>query len=185
MTMQAEFWQSMPMPAPVDLVHSHTHSLRIASGEEALVVRVLTRDGAIGVGFTLNLDAAVARDMAAWDAAARRAGCPLWKLLGGQARAAIPVLRASGEGLDPWSAGGVEAVLAARPRLLVAPHAHPWEIAWCATLAASLGGGTAIAVPGEPKLARAEPANAPGHGIDWSSEPLFSGIRWSDPARAS
>ncbi len=173
------------MPAPVDLVHSHTHSLRVASGHEALVVRVLTRDDASGIGFTLNLDATVARDMAAWDAAARRANCPLWKLLGGTARAAIEVLRANGEGLDPWSAGSVEAVLAARPRLLVAPHAHPWEIAWCATLAASIGGETAIAVPGDTKLERAGVSAAPGHGIDWSSEPLFAAIHWSEPARAS
>ncbi len=173
------------MPAPIELVHSHTHSLRVASGDEALVVRVLTREGAIGIGFTLNFDVAVARDMAAWDAAARRANAPLWTLLGGGARQAIPVLRALGEGLDPWAAGSVDAVLAARPRLLIAPHAHPWEIAWCATLAASLGGDTAIAVPGEPKRARVEPSAAPGHGVDWSSEPLFAAIRWVDPLRAA
>jgi hypothetical protein len=175
----------MPMPAPLELVHSHTHSLRIASGEEALVVRVLTRDGEIGFGFTLNLDAAVARDRAAWDAAARRAKQPLWRLLGGKRQAPIVLRPAAGEGIDPWAAGGVEAVLAARPRLLIAPHGHPWEIAWCATLAASLGGESAVAVPGETKLAPVEPAAVPGHGIDWSSEPQFSKIRWLGPHDAA
>jgi L-alanine-DL-glutamate epimerase-like enolase superfamily enzyme len=171
----------MPMPAPVELVHSHTHSLRIGSGDEALVVRVLTRDGAVGFGFALNLDAAVARDMAAWDAAARRAGLPLWKLLGGRRRASIQLLRASGEGLDPWAAGSVEAVLAARPRALMAPHAHPWELAWCATLAAALDDEVVIAVPRDPPLAAVTAGDAPGHGIDWSREPLYSAIRWVAP----
>ena len=59
------------MVAPVSIAHTHVHSLRIASGAEALVARVLAADGTAGYGFTLNLDAGVARDMAAWDALAR------------------------------------------------------------------------------------------------------------------
>jgi hypothetical protein len=46
----------------------HVHSMRLASGEEALVTRVLTRQGRVGYGFSLRLDAAEARAMAAWHA---------------------------------------------------------------------------------------------------------------------
>jgi len=42
----------------------HTQSLRLASGQEALVTRVLADDGRIGFGFSLQLDATEARHMA-------------------------------------------------------------------------------------------------------------------------
>ncbi len=45
--------------------------MRLASGEEALVARVLTKDGKAGFGFSLALDATEARHMAEWDAGAR------------------------------------------------------------------------------------------------------------------
>lgn len=40
--------------------------MRLASGEEALVARVLTKDGRVGFGFSFRLDAAEARRMAQW-----------------------------------------------------------------------------------------------------------------------
>lgn len=46
--------------------------MRLASGEEALVARVLTKDGKAGFGFSLRLDATEARHMAEWYAGARR-----------------------------------------------------------------------------------------------------------------
>lgn len=42
----------------------HTQSLRLASGHEALVTRVVTEAGDIGFGFSLQLDATQARHMA-------------------------------------------------------------------------------------------------------------------------
>jgi len=42
----------------------HVQSMRLASGEEALVAVVLTRDGRAGYGFDLGLDATAARHMA-------------------------------------------------------------------------------------------------------------------------
>jgi len=75
--------------APLSIAHTHVHSLRIASGAEALVARVLAADGTAGFGFTLNLDAGVARDMAAWDALARSKGVALHSLLGGSYRTKV------------------------------------------------------------------------------------------------
>jgi hypothetical protein len=40
--------------------------MRLATGQEALVARVLTKDGKIGYGFSFRLDAAEARHMAEW-----------------------------------------------------------------------------------------------------------------------
>ena len=48
------------------------HSIRLASGEEALVARVTGPGGRIGLGFSLRLDATEARHMAEWAAGARR-----------------------------------------------------------------------------------------------------------------
>jgi hypothetical protein len=42
----------------------HTQSIRLASGHEALVTRVLADDGRVGFGFSLQLDATQARHMA-------------------------------------------------------------------------------------------------------------------------
>ena len=49
----------------------HTNSLRLASGHEALVTRVLREDGGAGFGFSLQLDATEARHMALFHAGLR------------------------------------------------------------------------------------------------------------------
>src|SRR2546421_1062480 len=46
----------------------HVHSLRIASGQEVLVARVVSDAGRVGYGFSFRLDATEARHMAAWNA---------------------------------------------------------------------------------------------------------------------
>ena len=58
------------------------HSLRLQNGHEALVARVLTRDGKTGFGFSFRLDAAEARHMAEWHAGARAERPELEPLLG-------------------------------------------------------------------------------------------------------
>ena len=45
--------------------------MRLASGQEVLVARVLTTEDKAGFGFSLRLDATEARHMAEWDAGAR------------------------------------------------------------------------------------------------------------------
>jgi hypothetical protein len=45
--------------------------MRLASGQESLVARVLTKEGKAGFGFSFRLDAAEARQMAEWHAGAR------------------------------------------------------------------------------------------------------------------
>jgi hypothetical protein len=45
--------------------------MRLATGQEALVARVLTKEGKVGYGFSFQLDAVEARHMAEWDAGAR------------------------------------------------------------------------------------------------------------------
>jgi hypothetical protein len=42
----------------------HTHSVRIASGEEVLVTRAVAADGRIGFGYSRTLDATASRHMA-------------------------------------------------------------------------------------------------------------------------
>jgi hypothetical protein len=49
----------------------HVHSMRLASGEEVLVARVVAPDGRVGYGFSLRLDATEARHMAEWAAGVR------------------------------------------------------------------------------------------------------------------
>jgi hypothetical protein len=49
----------------------HVHSIRLRSGHEALVARVLAKDGKTGFGFSLRLDATEARHMAEWHAGVR------------------------------------------------------------------------------------------------------------------
>lgn len=46
--------------------------MRLASGHEALVARVLRDDGGTGFGFSLKLDATEARHMAEWHAGLRK-----------------------------------------------------------------------------------------------------------------
>jgi hypothetical protein len=50
----------------------HVHSMRLASGREALIARVVAQDGRIGYGFNLDFDATAARHMAEWDAGIRK-----------------------------------------------------------------------------------------------------------------
>ena len=184
------------------------HSLRVASGAEALVARVLLADGTAGFGFTLNLEAAVARGMAAWDALAKAKGVPLYGLLGGSYRKtinlakdelpAIPpdwtalrkdVLDGRHELLriDPFAWGSVEmvqtiAAVAAAFDLgvaLLAPNAHPWEIRYCAALAATLKGeDTRIVLHSNSSFSAVPVSESPGIGIDWAAEPSFSSIKW-------
>ena len=196
------------MSAPVSIAHTHVHSLRVASGDEALVARVLAADGTAGFGFTLNLDAGVARDMAAWDALGRSKGVPLYGLLGGSCRKSIriikdefPAIAADWTALrkdvldgrhellriDPFAWGSVEMVqtIAAVANAfdlgiaLLAPNAHPWELQYCAALAASLKGeDTRIIVRSVPSAASIPVSESIGIGIDWSIEPSFSKIQW-------
>ena len=196
------------MAAPVSIAHTHVHSLRIASGAEALVARVLTAYGTTGFGFTLNLDAGAARDMAAWDALARARRVPLYGLLGGSYRKEIRLLKDELPAIAPdWSAlrkdildgrhellridpfawGSVEMVqtIAAVANAfdlgiaLLAPNAHPWELQYCAALAATLKGeDTRIVVRSAPSVSSIPVSEDQGMGIDWSVEPAFSKIQW-------
>jgi len=167
---------------------------------------VLLKDGTAGYGFSLDLEATVARDMAAWDAHARAAGRPLWRVLGATrrdisvARDDEPALEPDWEKLhrgmqgkryklvrvDPFAWGSLEKIqniVAAGARLgtpiaLLAPNGHPWEIAWCAALA---GDGNSVIVRGELPLSSYSLAEKPGSGVDWKLEPAFESIRWLDP----
>ena len=49
----------------------HVHSMRVATGEEVLVARVVAPDGRIGFGFSFGQDATQARHMAEWAAGVR------------------------------------------------------------------------------------------------------------------
>jgi L-alanine-DL-glutamate epimerase-like enolase superfamily enzyme len=144
--------------------------MRVGAGAEVLVARVLLQDGAAGYGFTFNEEAAVARDMAAWDALARSKGVALPVLLGGLHRKKVrleqdenhPALPADWALLrkgilddkfdllriDPFAWGSVEqfCTIAAAANAfdlglaLLAPNAHPWEIQYCASLAGTVRG---------------------------------------------
>ncbi len=50
---------------------THIHSIRLASGEEALVARVVAKNGRVGLGFSFRLEATEARHMAEWAAGMR------------------------------------------------------------------------------------------------------------------
>ena len=196
------------MAAPLAIAHTHVHSLRIAAGDEALVARVLAADGSAGFGFTLNLDAGAARDMAAWDALGRAKGVPLYGLLGGSYRRVVKCMKDELPGISPdWTAlrkdildgkhellridpfawGSVEMVqtIAAVANAfdlgiaLLAPNAHPWEIQYCAALAATLKGeDTGIILRKNIGIKEVKVTDEAGIGIDWSVEPSFSSIKW-------
>ena len=55
--------------------------MRLTSGREALIARVVAQDGRIGYGFTVDLDATAARHMAEWDAGIRKERPPYSPLL--------------------------------------------------------------------------------------------------------
>ena len=198
------------MAAPVCIAYTHVHSRRLASGAEALVARVLAADGTAGFGFTLNLDAAVARDMAAWDALGRAKGVPLFGLLGGSYRKRISLAKDENPSIppdwtalrkdilggrhellriDPFAWGSVEMVqtIAAVANAfdlsiaLLAPNAHAWELQYCAALAATLkGDDTRIILRKDFEIKELKITDQSGIGIDWSLEPAFSKIQWQN-----
>ncbi len=187
--------------------------MRLASGKEALVARVLAADGTAGFGFTLNEEAGVARDMAAWDALGRSKAVALHGLLGGSYRRSISLVKddlpaispdwpALRKGIldnrweilriDPFAWGSVEmvqtvAASAAAFELgvaLLAPNGHPWEIQYCAALAATIkGDDTKIIVRSILPFTSVGLSDSPGVGIDWSTEAGFAGIRWQSPSK--
>lgn len=183
------------------------HSLRLASGAEALAARVVAQGGVHGFGFALALEPAVARDMAGWDAYAKSRGAPLWRLLARRASPRVPIERDEEPALrpdweaarramaerrhrvlrvDPFAWGSLESVqtIAAAaaqggvPLALLAPNAHPWEIAWCAALA---GAGDRVILRRDPPSPFVESPEEPGIGVPWTIEPAFGSIRWLDP----
>jgi len=196
------------LAAPVSVAHTHVHSLRLASGAEALAARVLLADGTAGFGFTLNMDAGVARDMAAWDALGRSRAVPLHSLLGGSHRKRIgiendenpcipPDWTALRKGIlynkydllriDPFAWGSLEQVVTIAAAgaafdlgiALLAPNAHAWEIQYCAALAATLRGeDSKVILKTKAKENEIKISNLPGIGIDWSLEPAFGKIQW-------
>jgi L-alanine-DL-glutamate epimerase-like enolase superfamily enzyme len=200
------------LAAPVRIAYTHVHSLRLTAGScagaEALAARVRLDDGTLGYGFTLNDDAGLARDMAAWDALGRSKGVALPVLLGGFHRDRIriekddnpaiapdwPALR---KGIldnkhdllriDPFAWGSLEQVVTIAASAaafdlgvaLLAPNAHPWELQYCAALAATFrGDDTRIIVRIAPERSALEARGEPGVGIDWSFEPAFGKIQW-------
>jgi L-alanine-DL-glutamate epimerase-like enolase superfamily enzyme len=196
------------MAAPVSIAYTHVHSMRVASGAEALAARVLLADGTAGFGFTLNMDAGVARDMAAWDALARSRAVPLHALLGGSYRKRVQIEKDENPSIppdwaalrkgilankydllrvDPFAWGSVEqistiAAAAAAFDLgiaLLAPNAHPWEIQYCTSLA-GIFRGEDNRIISRKKLEQKEVkiSDQPGIGIDWSLEPAFGRIQW-------
>jgi L-alanine-DL-glutamate epimerase-like enolase superfamily enzyme len=196
------------LAAPLSIAHTHVHSLRIASGAEALAARVLAADGTAGFGFTLNLEAVIARDMAAWDALGRSRNVPLYGLLGGTHRRTVKCVKDENpsiapdwtalrqqilEGkhdllrIDPFAWGSVEMVqtIAAVAQAfdlsiaLLAPNAHPWELQYCAALAATFKGeDTRIILRKDFPEKEMKVSDAPGVGIDWSVEPSFGKLQW-------
>ena len=196
------------MAAPVDIAYTHVHSLRVASGAEALVARVRLADGTSGFGFTLNEDAGVARDMAGWDALAQGKRVPLFVLLGGSYRRKMRVSKDENPAIapdwtalrkdilasrhdllriDPFAWGSLEMVqtIAAVANAfdlgiaLLAPNAHPWELQYCAALGATLRSeDTRIILRSEPKDATVTVSERSGIGIDWSVEPAFGKLQW-------
>ena len=169
------------MPPPLSIGHIHVHALRLASGAETLVARVLSVDGVAGFGFSFGPEAFPARDMAAWDAAARSRAAPLYALFGKKTRARVAIVRKeSGNGvIDPFG----DLLENVRPRVrsgdqLLASNSHPWELSYCAALAATLAGEVKIAVSEEIGLESVDVPETPGIAIDWLLEPAFATLRW-------
>ena len=189
-------------------VHSLRLAAGAAAGAEALVARVLLEDRSAGYGFTTNDDAGLARDMAAWDALARSKGIPLYGLLGGSHRKSVSVVKDELPALppdwdsmrkdilgnkhellriDPFAWGSLEQVVTVAASAaafdvgvaLLAPNAHPWEIQYCAALAATFrGDDTRIILRKSPEQEAIAVKDEPGIGIDWSLEPAFGKIQW-------
>lgn len=173
------------MSPPVSIAHTHVHSMRLAGGEEALVARAGTAEGVFGFGFTLNFEAVVAREMAAWDAAARTRAVPLHALFGAKTRERVEIIPARAGAIDPFSGATLEEIhrraQESKSAAFLAPHAHPWEIQYCAALAASVSGDARIAVPRESPVMVVAVSDEIGIGTDWSAEPGFCALRWIAP----
>lgn len=154
--------------------------MRTLGGAEALVARVVTTGGVAGYGFSLGMEATPARDMAAWDALGRARNLPLYALFGRKMRERVAITAHVAVKLNPFDLLTIEAVLSeARPHhefCLVAPNAHPWELAYCAALAAALPGSITMAA--ETSLPSIVVSELPGIGIDWPIEPGFASLRW-------
>jgi len=191
-------------------VHSLRLTAGRCAGAEALAARVRLEDGTLGYGFTPSDDAGVARDMAAWDALARSKGVALPVLLGGLRRERVriekddrpaiapdwPALRKAILErkhdllrIDPFAWGSLEQVVTVAASAnavglgvaLLAPNTHPWELQYCAALAATFrGDDTRIILRTSPEKSEIEVKGEPGIGIDWSLEPAFGRIRWLD-----
>ena len=164
------------MPAPVSIAHVHVHALRLASGAEALVARVLTVDGVAGFGFSFGSEAFPARDMAAWDAAARSRGVPLYGLFGKKTRDRVSIAH-GGRAASPFDRVLEDVRTEQQPELL-APNGHPWEVTYCAALSASLEGDVRIVALRDLGVESIPIPDSPGIAIDWSVEPAFAGLRW-------
>jgi len=104
------------MKPPVRVAHVHVQSMRLASGEEALVARVLTEAGTMGFGFSFELESTPARHMAIWDAAARERRVPLWKLLADEGAAAALGKDEGPLGEHPWERARRATIAAARAK---------------------------------------------------------------------
>jgi len=169
------------MPAPVSIGHIHVHALRLASGAEALVARVLTVDGVAGFGFSFGTEAFPARDMATWDAAARSRATPLYALFGKKLRERVAIVREQPGHriIDPFadSLENVRSQARSEDRLL-SPNAHPWEFSYCATLAGTLPGEVKIVVSREIGIESVAVPETPGIAINWSLEPAFAALKW-------
>ena len=167
------------MPAPVSIAHVHVHALRLASGAEALVARVLTADGVAGFGFSFGPEAFPARDMAAWDAAARARNAPLYALFGKKRRDRVAVVQ--GQGVSPFDRRLEDVRSNAAEKVdLLAPSAHKWELSYCAALAATLEGDVRIAVPNPVGFDSMPVSDAPGMAVKWLLEPAFAAMRWHE-----
>ena len=168
------------MPAPVSIASTHVHSMRTLGGAEALVARVVTTDGATGYGFSLGLEATPARDMAAWDALGRSRDLPLYALFGKKMRERVAVTSSDAATINPFDLLSIEAVIAQarshRTLCLLAPNGHPWELSYCAALAATLPGSLVIAA--ETSVQSIVVSDSPGIDIDWAVEPAFASLRW-------
>lgn len=168
---------------------------------------MLLADGTAGFGFTLDEDAGVARDMAAWDALGKSRGVPFHALMGGTHRKAVdvrkdelPAVRPDWaevrQGLlenrydvlrvDPFAWGSVEMVLTLASSAavfdvgvaLLAPNAHPWEIQYCAALAATMKGQDTKIIVRTDFSSRIAVSEKPGLDISWPDEPAFGNIQW-------
>ena len=88
--------------------------------------------------------------------------------------------------IDPFAWGSIEqaATIATVAQsfdlgvALLAPNAHPWEIQYCAALAATIKGEDTKIIVRSSSKDSVSVSELPGMGIDWSLEPSFSKVQW-------